>query len=374
MLQQLTSMTNIDQLASKSYSDSTPPLSYVYYSADRLQAVSENENSNNFSDYDGLGRPTRSSQSTRAIAGYSALFIAFPFSYTYNLADQVTSVTLPSGRTVSTIYDNNTGRVKTVSSVVGSQPATTYFQLPSYAPHGALQQVTLGNGLIEQACFNARLQPVVLRQRTGTAVDCTTPARDSFDLLHLSYAYGSNSNSANTGNIITQTSTYGSKTFVQNYTYDLVNRLATAAESGPGTGWQQTYGYDVVGNRWLASGIVLSSFTPTAGSVYDNSNRMNSSGAHYDGAGNQTDIGGYHYTYDAENRMTSSSINGYTTTYLLRRRRPEIHKVRCIDRDWTYYVYDGMGTLAAEYTTSLTRMACKTLLYGGSFGQYSDVN
>jgi RHS repeat-associated protein len=281
---------------------------------------------------------------------------------------------LPSGRIVSTTYEDTTGRVKTVSSVLGSNSSTTYFNSPTYSPHGALLQATLGNGFIEQACFNARLQPVVLRQRmsAGGAADCSSQAnRDNFDVLHLRYDYGSTPSSANTGNIATQTSTYGSKSFVQNYTYDGVNRLLTAIETVPGASWKQTYGYDAVGNRWLDTannnsyGIALDPFTPIASTVFDSGNHMTGSGALYDGAGNQTDIGGYHYTYDAENRLTSStitsSVNSATTTYSYNGDGRRVTKLSATG-DWTFYVYDATGNLAAEYTSSSTRMAC-TLCY-----------
>ena len=37
---------------------------------------------------------------------------------------------------------------------------------------------------------------------------------------------------------------FGGLTFTTSYTYDGVNRLQQAVESGPGGGWMQTYGYD----------------------------------------------------------------------------------------------------------------------------------
>ena len=61
--------------------------------------------------------------------------------------------------------------------------------------------------------------------------------------------------------------------------------------------------------------------------------------------------------------MTSSSINGYTTTYAFGGEGRRVTKYVASTGDWTYYVYDGMGNLAAEYTTSLTRMACKTCYF-----------
>jgi len=38
-------------------------------------------------------------------------------------------------------------------------------------------------------------------------------------------------------------------------------------------------------------------------------------GIQYDAAGNQTAIGGFSFTYDAESRLVSSTLNGVTATY-----------------------------------------------------------
>ncbi len=150
-----------------------------------------------------------------------------------------------------------------------------------------------------------------------------------------------------------QVATYGTKVFTQNYGYDGVNRLTSVSESGPGTPWSRGYTYDNVGNGWMSSnsGLAADSFTPTAGSVYDSSNHMNGSNAAYV-SGNQTQIGGYAFTYDAENRLTSSTINGGTSTYSY---DGDGHRVmKQSGGVTTVYVYDLQGELAAEYTTAGT--------------------
>jgi YD repeat-containing protein len=77
-----------------------------------------------YTTYDGLGRVTAASQWT---AGQQ-----YPFSYNYNLLDEVTSMTLPSGRVVATGYDNM-GRPLNVTGTMASV-TDTYVSGVSYAP------------------------------------------------------------------------------------------------------------------------------------------------------------------------------------------------------------------------------------------------
>jgi len=42
----------------------------------------------------------------------------------------------------------------------------------SYASHGAVQQMTLGNSLTEQTCFNNRLQPLAIRLGAASSANC----------------------------------------------------------------------------------------------------------------------------------------------------------------------------------------------------------
>lgn len=335
--------SGLDLIKTKTYSDSgaTPWVTYTY-DKDRLLSVSA-DTVYQRTVFDGLGRVTDASQST---GGHT-----YSFHYTYNLADSTTSVTLPSGRVITTAYDG-AGRPSAVTGTLAGVN-TTYASSASYAPQGAARQINLGNTLIEQRCYNARLQPVLLRQRTGGAADCATGANpDANDLLHLRYDYGSGSNN---GNVLAQTITaqtpQGTKVFQQNYGYDGVSRLQTASETGPGTAWSQTYGYDAVGNRWVSAGLTLSPFTPQGSGLFDpNTNRMTGSGAQYDAAGNQTQIGGYSFQYDAENRLKSSTINSATTLYTYDGEGRRVTK-QAPDGTLTTFVYDLQGRLAAEYSS-----------------------
>ncbi len=236
------------------------------------------------------------------------------------------------------------------------------------APNWAIRQMALGNTLTEQTCYNDRQQPYVVRQRSGGSTHVPacqagmTP--DSYDVGFLSFAFPTNNN----GNIANQTIQYAAAPgyscmrFVQGYTYDGANRIASVTESGSSP-WSQTFGYDVAGNRWLQTGTQFDSSTPATGSInpFDANNHLNGA-AYADGRGNLTSDGGYGFQYDAENRLTSSSMSGSTLaayTY-----DAEGHRVtKVAGTETTVYVYNVQGELAAEYTTGATTTPCATTCY-----------
>ena len=109
----------------------------------------------NYTTYDALGRMTGGNQ---VIDGQT-----YSMSYSYNLAGSRTSMTYPSGRVITSEYDE-AGRMAGVrdqqSGVyyagVTSTDATNRLQ---YAAHCAVSLMKLGNGLWEHASYNNRLQP-----------------------------------------------------------------------------------------------------------------------------------------------------------------------------------------------------------------------
>ncbi|HEY7387268.1 MAG TPA: RHS repeat domain-containing protein, partial [Bryobacteraceae bacterium] len=103
-------------------------------------------------------------------------------------------------------------------------------------------------------------------------------------------------------------------TYTGTFTYDPLNRLATASDSG---GWTRKFQYDQYGNMWVwdSSGIELAGNTPRS-NVYTPANQI--SGTNYDVAGNQLSVNGDTAAYDAENRQISvtepPSMGGGTET------------------------------------------------------------
>jgi hypothetical protein len=147
-----------------------------------------------------------------------------------------------------------------------------------------VQQMTLGNNLVEQTCLNSRMEPLGIRLGTASG---TTNCANSSDTLNLAYTYASSDN----GNVLSQAINRSGTIIVNgqpqtysfaathNYNtttpYDGVNRLRSFSETGgPGTGPTENYSYDAFGNRWVTSPAPPTAETPTAQSAYSNTNRI----------------------------------------------------------------------------------------------------
>jgi RHS repeat-associated protein len=320
----------LDQMTSKTYSDSTPGATYTYDHGRRISAASGGVAQSN-TDFDGLSRVETSTQTMDGVT--------YTFGYTYNLADGLESLTMPSGRVINTGYDSH-GRPISVSGFYNGQN-TSYASSVTYAAHGALSGLGMGNGLAEITTYNSRLRPTQIAAGS---------------LLTLGYGYSSNRDN---GSVRSQTITVsGGGAYTQNYTYDLVDRLATASETKNGTTtWSETFGYDNVGNRWVSamspSGIETF-LAPVASTAFNSNNQIEANGGTYDG-GNQTAYGGFQFDYDAENRQIESrQMNGAivlnTTDYAYDADGRRVKKA-VTGGSMTTYVYDAFGNLAAEYAT-----------------------
>jgi len=337
----------LNRVIKKSYSDGvTPSVTYTWDTVFKghLTSVANSLGSNpvsttSYSAYDALGRVIASSQAT---SQQTYIFT----NYSYNLAGGLTSLTYPSGRMVNTSYDG-AGRFSGVTLGGTNAP---YVSGMAYTPHGAVQQMTLGNGLSVATPYSAdRLQ---MQSVTATAGGTTR--------LSLGFYYCPSkalSCTTNNGNVMTETMS----TLRQDYVYDKVNRLTSAAETGGTSEWSQSYGYDPYGNRWVSAstGLTVSGFTPTTSSFYDTYNRLNLTvGSAYDNAGNQTQQGGFAQTYDAEGHVKSSTVNSAVTTYSYDGDGRRVNKVS--GGVTTVYVYDAQGQLAAEYATAIAASPCRT--------------
>jgi RHS repeat-associated protein len=285
----------------------------------------------------------------------------YQITHSRNLTGALTETVLPppTSRHIDYGYDA-AGRVVSVTGIQNNKPAT-YASNLEYAPQGAIEAMDLGPFVKESTSFNSNLQPVTIEATVGSA-----------SLLKLEYAYcsmtgGVCSSTDNNGNVRTQTITRSGQTWNQTYSYDLVNRLTVARESGPNsTSWEQTFGYDHAGNRWLAANAVgdpvrpyePSNETPQSGSWYQtldspskSNNQITQSGWSYDNAGNILAVGGTSrtFTYDAENRQITATVNGIEEDYTYDGEGRRVMKEDHTTHAATIYVYDADGQVAVEY-------------------------
>ena len=330
----------LDRLTRRSYSYSgsdtavsleTTRVDYAYdrcgsYSRGRLCSVTAKKGATQvsrtaYNRYDALGRVLESTQTT----GGSSYTMA----YAYDRAGNLTSQRYPSDRVVDYVYDG-AGRIAGAKTGIDDWYAGgTGSNAVDYEPHGGVRQLLLGNALWEQRRYNARLQPTQIGLGTAKTTGGLTATGSGLVLLDYSYGAGSNN-----GNVLSQRIRVGNS-FNQNqtYTYDALNRLKTAAESGSGTAWSQTYAYDRYGNRRVTAGAAHGSnqaLTPQSTADIAGTNRLaGTKGVNltvaYDAAGNiKADWAGRGFKYDGDNRLVSFDTTGTDsdTTYSLRRGRP----------------------------------------------------
>ncbi len=155
----------------------------------------------------------------------------------------------------------------------------------------------------------------------------------------------------------------------QSYTYDHLNRLTQAQETGGSANWSQAYNYDVLGNRWIpqnqSTGLPnLPLETPVASSWYSTTLPNRYAAWTYDNAGNVLQMGSVvnSFTYDGENRQVTACFNcaqgSPTGTYVYDGLGQRVSKTA--NGQTTTYVYDAWGNVAAEYSTGTPTSACGT--------------
>ncbi len=352
----------LNRITAKNYVNNgvTPTVTYSYNDSPsgcaagnqcaRLIAVTAGNASTTYASYDAMGRVTSSTQSLGSLS-YG------PFSYQYNLAGALWTETYPSGLVVTNSFDA-AGRVTQVAGNAG----VNYAPSVSYVPQG-VNVLTLGNGLTETWSYLT-----AQKQATGLVASALQP--DQSYKVNASWSWGYGTPATDNGNV-TSASVYKTDwtgavyvNATQSFGYDLINRLTSSSESS-GSPWTRNFGYDAWGNGWVwsFSGITPSAFTPlgtqTASSNFDSNNRLLIQGSAYNGAGNQTTIGGFTNVYDAENRMVTSAIGGVTTQYTYDGDGRRVQKVT--GGTTTNYVYDAGGQLAAEYSSAAAQAsACGT--------------
>jgi len=239
--------------------------------------------------YDAMGRVLREHRTISSVTK--------DVTYTYNLDGSLATLTYPSGRVV-TYTPSAVGRPL---SAVDTANGINYALNATYAPQGAVGGVLMGYqsggfaGITFAATYNNRLLPY-----TATATSSGGNA------LNLNFGYYANDNVQTITNNLNTART-------QTYTYDNLNRLATAqsqATSGQYC-WGESFGYDRYANL-LSTTVTKCSAWSLSLSVNTN-NQITNSGFTYDASGDMTSDGTLTYTWDARNRLQSAG--GVTYTY-----------------------------------------------------------
>ena len=301
--------------------------------------------------------------------------------YTYDLAGHVKTINYPSGHTVTNNYDN-AGRTNSFTGKLGDNTLRNYATGISYSPSGGLSQEQLGTTIpiYNKLFYNSRGQLAEIRE--GLTPNDTSWQRGAIINFYSTcwgMCFGS-SMTDNNGNLKGQEhwipDSSGSPLAVpaQQFEYDQLNRLKRVYEGvSAQPAWQQQYAYDSYGNRRIDLATGLSNPTNLAAVVTNTTtNRMYAPGEteqnhpliNYDLAGNQnkdyysesTTGVTYDRSYDAENRMTSSTatntspVSTQVSTYTYDGNSQRVR--RNIDNVETWQVYGLGGELLAEYAAN----------------------
>ena len=326
-------------------SDGTPTVTYEYHTTvapniGMLKSVSTGAATTSYT-YDSLGRPKTSSHTIAGRAG------TMTFQYEWYLSGALKKETYPSGKVVnyevddagrtSRAYSGSTNYADLRSAAVGSN---------AYTADGRKAKVKLGNGLYET--YDYRPAGTATEYRLGTILN-------EGDLTTLEYHFNATRNNGNVWQQKVLRNNNSSQDWAQEFEYDGVNRLKNAKEYRINTissvAWNRAYSYDRYGNRRVTStGLANEPLEPTVtGHFTAANNRLNMAGVSYDAAGNQTSYDELTLEYDAEGRNTKvkyGSSDHVTFAY-----DGEGRRVKKISGGiTTYYVYDALGQLAAEYS------------------------
>lgn len=300
----------------------------------------------------------------------------YQMEYVYDFAGNMLSEKYPSGRTIVTEYDA-AGRIAGVKNGTQSDyyvgAAAGDPNSLQYAPHGAVSDLRLGNGLWEHADFNIRLQPKLMALGTS---------KGDTGILKIDYTYGVIENGSlntakNNGNVQSQTisvpnTTGALSSYTQSFTYDQLNRLSTAQEvASNAVTWAQNFKYDQYGNRTFNTGTLYPSLPPSATDPINNptistaNNQIDNTVAgqedyKYDPSGNLIKTPTAAYSYNAENKQVSNGFpNPSSVSYSYDGDGKRIKRVDATTS--TVYVYDVNGQMVAEYTDG--RIASNGRLY-----------
>ncbi|HEX7288579.1 MAG TPA: RHS repeat-associated core domain-containing protein [Candidatus Angelobacter sp.] len=227
-------------------------------------------------------------------------------SYVYNLIGSPTSVAYPSGRTITYTYNTAVQAL----SAADTPNSINYATLAAYSPAGALASLKNGTNLTSKLFYNNRMQPCRTFVTTGTTNPANCPDNSQTGNI-LDFTYSFSLGAGDNGNL-TQITNNRDSARTQSFTYDLLNRIATAQTTST-TGakcFGESFGIDAWGNLTNIGGLTgYSGCTQENLSVTANAqNQINTSG--YDAAGNALVTG---YTYDAENHLVTAG--GVTYTY-----------------------------------------------------------
>ncbi|WP_157481133.1 MULTISPECIES: RHS repeat-associated core domain-containing protein [unclassified Lysobacter] len=225
--------------------------------------------------YDRRGNVARKVQTTNGQV--------FTLVYGYTLANQLASVTYPSGTRADYTY-NALGQPSGVTVTQPGQSPQVLLTSVTYYPFGPAAELEYGDGRRLKRTHNQNYQPGVIED-VGP------------DGLSLGYEFDA------VGNLIKLRKGDQSEPPLRAYAYDKLGRL-TETRDGATNALLQGYTYDATGNRTSKTDASVTQ-TYTYPSTSHRLSQIGATARSYDATGNTTAVGGtaQEYVYTAANRM-----------------------------------------------------------------------
>jgi RHS repeat-associated protein len=286
-------------------------------------------------------------------------------SYSYNLANELTQITYPSGRTVAQNLDG----IGRLSSIVGTLNSvqTTYASGYAYNPANQFTGFEYGNGIYASLGYSSSRLLLNCLDYSTTNRSGTGCTHDSTTKFGLTYAY--QPAPTNNGQIASITDAVDNGRTVA-YTYDGLGRLLKATTTGSTNypAWGLTQTYDRYGNRWsqtATSGCTGITCPQPSVSYTLSTNHISGTPYTYDANGNLTNDGINTLTvYDAENRVTSTSGSLGSGSYTYDGNGLRVKKVS--GSTTTVYVFSGFKVIAEYDNGAAVTAPSREYIYGNS--------
>jgi RHS repeat-associated protein len=273
---------------------------------------------------------------------YNSDLVGFDATYGWDTEGRMTSINY--GPQYQMTYDAN-GRLGGMS---GSDLSLT----ASYGVAGEMLGFSYGGSTYfdhysETRTYNAMLQ-LTRATVTGTSFSTQYTSQTAMDMQYI-YTAGQNN-----GRIVQAIDGVAGETV--NYTYDALNRLATAGATN--ATWGQAFAYDGFGN--LTGKTVTQGSAPTLSVSFDPlTNHQN--GQSYDANGNPT---GMYLRYDVENRMTQGPGGYYAYDHAGKR----VKKTVTGAEEFYFYGINGKRLATTVCTGEDDGTGCQPRVYDVYFG------
>jgi RHS repeat-associated protein len=217
--------------------------------------------------------------------------------YTYNKDGSLATLQTPPQKMVSYTI----GGAGLPTNAVDSNDGINFITNATYTPPGGLQSLTNGGVIYGALAYNSRLQPMQLFYGTNTPPLLTqmTASCPSTVGNIMNKTYNFSAGAGDNGNVLSIANCRDT-TRTQSFTYDALNRIASAQSSG--TQWGETFTIDPWGNLYSRAGISGKTYSEPLPYSSTNQNQL-SPGFGYDPAGNMTSNQGILLVYDDENRL-----------------------------------------------------------------------